>query len=67
MLTQFSLDRLGWSAWYSQQLTLADLNAGFPARVSRVQRNALAVLCERGVLDQVVPPRLLASAIAIGV
>ena len=39
MLTSFSLDQLGWSACYSQQLTLEDLDAGLPARVSNVQRN----------------------------
>jgi ribosome biogenesis GTPase len=68
MLIEVSLDRLGWSACYSQQLTLKDLNAGFPARVCSVQRGQLTVLCERGSLDVVVPPRLVASdaAIAIG-
>jgi ribosome biogenesis GTPase / thiamine phosphate phosphatase len=43
----FSLDQLGWSPVYSQQLTLEDLAAGFPARVSGVQRSSIAVLCER--------------------
>lgn len=68
MLIEVTLDRLGWSACYSQQLTLEDLNAGFPARVCSVQRGQLTVLCERGSLDVVVPPRLVASdaAIAIG-
>ena len=68
MLIEVTLDRLGWSACYSQQLTLEDLNAGFPARVCSVQRGQLTVLCERGSLDVIVPPRLVASdaAIAIG-
>jgi ribosome biogenesis GTPase len=62
------LDRLGWSAFYSQQLSLEDLSAGYPARVSNVQRSLISVLCERGVLDVVVPPRLASvdSAIAVG-
>jgi hypothetical protein len=60
------LDRLGWSACYSQQLTLEDLGAGFPARVCSVQRSQLTVLSERGSLDVVVPPRLAAGPIAIG-
>jgi ribosome biogenesis GTPase len=69
MLIEVPLDRLGWSAFYSQQLTLEDLSASFPARVCNVQRSQLSVLCERGSLDVVVPPRLVASAeaaIAIG-
>ncbi|HKU16849.1 MAG TPA: ribosome small subunit-dependent GTPase A [Steroidobacteraceae bacterium] len=66
MSIDFSLDQLGWSAWYSQQLTLDDLSTGFPARVGNVQRNALSVLCERGARDVVVPPRLVATAIAVG-
>jgi ribosome biogenesis GTPase / thiamine phosphate phosphatase len=68
MLVQFPLDRLGWSAFYAQQLCLKDLSAGFPARVSNVQRNLLTVLCERGSLDVVVPPRVAEAdtAVAIG-
>jgi ribosome biogenesis GTPase / thiamine phosphate phosphatase len=69
MLIEGSLDRLGWSAFYSQQLTLEDLSAGFPARVCAVQRSQVTVLSERGSLDIVVPPRLAStakSAIAIG-
>jgi len=61
MLIAVPLDRLGWSACYSQQLTLEDLSAGFPARVCNVQRSQLTVLCERGSLDVVVPPRLVTS------
>jgi ribosome biogenesis GTPase len=62
------LDRLGWSAFYSQQLSLEDLSAGYPARVSNVQRSLISVLCERGALDVVVPPRLASvdAAVAVG-
>jgi ribosome biogenesis GTPase / thiamine phosphate phosphatase len=42
----FSLDQLGWSPFYSQQLTLEELDAGFPARVSSVHRSSIDVLCE---------------------
>jgi ribosome biogenesis GTPase len=58
----FSLDQLGWSPIYSQQLTLDDLTAGFPARVGGIQRNSIVVLSERGTLDVIVPPRLAGSA-----
>jgi ribosome biogenesis GTPase len=69
MLIPVPLDQLGWSACFSQQLTLEDLSAGFPARVCSVQRSQLTVLCERGSLDVVVPPRLFTGvegSIAIG-
>ena len=62
MLTSFALDQLGWSAFYSQQLTLEDLDTGLPARVSNVQRSFVTVLCELGTLDVVVPPGLVATA-----
>ena len=67
MHSAFSLDRLGWSACYSQQLSLEDLSAGYPARVSSVQRSLVTVLCERGSLDVVVPPRLATTETAIAV
>ena len=51
MLIAVPLDQLGWSAFYSQQLALEDLNAGFPARVCSVQRSQVTVLCERGTGD----------------
>jgi ribosome biogenesis GTPase len=66
MLIDFSLDRLGWSAFYSQQLTLEDWSAGFLARVCSVQRSQLTALCERGSLAVVVPPRLAEASIAVG-
>jgi ribosome biogenesis GTPase len=68
MHSAFPLDRLGWSACYSQQLSLEDLSAGYPARVSGVQRSLVTVLSERGPLDVVVPPRLTSvdAAIAVG-
>jgi ribosome biogenesis GTPase / thiamine phosphate phosphatase len=67
MHSEFPLDRLGWSACYSQQLSLEDLSAGYPARVSGVQRSLVTVLCERGVLEVVVPPRLASADAAIAV
>jgi ribosome biogenesis GTPase len=62
MHSVFALDQLGWSAFYSQQLSLEDLSAGYPARVSGVQRSLVTVLCECGSLDVVVPPRLAGAA-----
>jgi ribosome biogenesis GTPase len=65
MHSDFSLDRLGWSAFYSQQLSLDDLSAGYPARVSNVQRSSLTAICELGTLDVVVPSRLASADAAI--
>jgi len=68
MLIAVPLDQLGWSAFHAQQLSLEDLSAGYPARVSNVQRSLITVLCERGELDVVVPPRLASvdAVIAVG-
>jgi ribosome biogenesis GTPase / thiamine phosphate phosphatase len=54
----FSLDQLGWSAFYSQHLTLDDLTAGYAARVASSQRSGLTILSEHGASDVVVPPLL---------
>jgi ribosome biogenesis GTPase len=67
MHSAFPLDRLGWSAFYSQQLSLEDLGAGCPVRVSSVQRSRISVLYERGSLDVVLPPRLAEAEAAIAV
>jgi ribosome biogenesis GTPase / thiamine phosphate phosphatase len=54
----FSLHQLGWRPFYSQQLTLDHLEAGYPARVAVVQRSSLTVLTESGELSVTVPPYL---------
>lgn len=64
----FSLHQLGWRAEYAQQLTLADFEAGYPARVMAVHRNGLSVLSSRGE-QAVVLPHPLADAhagVAVG-
>jgi ribosome biogenesis GTPase len=53
-----SLAQLGWRPFHSQQLTLQDLEAAYPARVSSVRRNGLAVLSEHGAAMVPVPPRI---------
>jgi ribosome biogenesis GTPase len=53
-----SLIGLGWRPFYSQQLTLEDLDHAFPARVSCVQRSLLAVLAASGEQRVTLPPRL---------
>jgi ribosome biogenesis GTPase len=59
MSSSFSLARLGWRPFHSQQLTLDDLEAAFPARVASVHRNGLVVVSEQGTLNVTVPARLL--------
>lgn len=44
----FTLFQLGWRLSYSHDLTLQDFEAGYPARVVGVHRNALSVLSARG-------------------
>jgi len=65
-----SLAQLGWRAFYSQQLALDDLDAGFPARVAAVQRSLLVVLAESGELEVTLPQRLrpdgLTPSITVG-
>jgi ribosome biogenesis GTPase len=53
-----SLMRLGWRPFYSQQLTLEELDESFPARVAAVQRSLLVVLAESGEHQIGLPQRL---------
>lgn len=55
----FSLARLGWRPFHSQQLTLQDLESAHPARVTSVHRSGLVVLSEQGSATVTVPPRVL--------
>ncbi|HEY0684213.1 MAG TPA: ribosome small subunit-dependent GTPase A [Steroidobacter sp.] len=57
----FSLARLGWRPFHSQQLTLQDLDTAHPARVSSVHRSGLIVISEQGSTTVTIPPRLLES------
>lgn len=63
-----TLSQLGWQPSYAQHLTLADFEAGYPARVTTVHRSGLAVLSSRGVGSVVLPHQLAdaESAIAVG-
>jgi ribosome biogenesis GTPase / thiamine phosphate phosphatase len=63
MSTPFSLQQLGWRNFYSQQLTLSDLEAYLPARVASVHRSGVAALCERGWVDLVVPRDMQGSGV----
>jgi ribosome biogenesis GTPase len=64
----FSLHQLGWQPEYAQHLTLADFDAGYPARVMAVHRNGLAVMSSRGEAVVVLPPHLLNDdhSVAVG-
>lgn len=59
MSSSISLAGLGWRPFHSQQLTLDDLETGYPARVSSVHRSGLAVISEQGMANVTVPPRLI--------
>lgn len=62
----YSLARLGWRAFHSQQLTLEELDTAYPARVSSVHRSGLTVISERGTASVSVPPRI-AEAAEVGI
>jgi len=64
-LLTFSLHQLGWRAEYAQSLTLADFEAGYPARVLAVHRSGLTVLSSRGQAS-VVLPHHLDTGVAVG-
>jgi ribosome biogenesis GTPase len=65
-MSSFSLARLGWRPFHSQQLTLEDLETAYPARVSSVHRSGSIVLSEQGTATVTIPPRLLDSLITVG-
>lgn len=52
-MISYSLQQLGWRAFFSQQLVLEDLTAGYPARIAAVHRSGPTVLSEHG--EQALP------------
>ncbi|RDJ00574.1 ribosome small subunit-dependent GTPase A [Dyella solisilvae] len=46
----YSLHQLGWQPDFAQDLTLADFEAGYPARVVATRADDLVLLCSRGAL-----------------
>ncbi|MET0534399.1 MAG: ribosome small subunit-dependent GTPase A [Steroidobacter sp.] len=69
MFTTHSLLQLGWRPFHSQQLTLEELDTGYPARVSNVHRSGLVVVSERGTHSVSIPARVtepLARPVTVG-
>jgi ribosome biogenesis GTPase len=64
MSSTSSLSQLGWRPFFSQQLTLNELETLRPARVVSVQRNALDAMTEHGPLRVTLPGALLQSGLA---
>lgn len=64
----YSLHQLGWRASLAHALSLDDFEAAYPARVTAVHRDGLAVLSSRGPGHAVVPRNLHAAvgAFAVG-
>lgn len=62
-----TLFQLGWRPGYSQQLTLEDFEAGYPARVIGVHRSGLSVLSSRGAATLPLSHGVLAVELAITV
>ncbi|HEY5807828.1 MAG TPA: ribosome small subunit-dependent GTPase A [Povalibacter sp.] len=61
MSLNYSLTQLGWSALFSQQLALDDLNTAYPARVICVHRSHVDVLGECGRARVIIPSHLFTS------
>jgi ribosome biogenesis GTPase len=66
-LQTFSLHQLGWQSSYAQHLTLADFEAGYPARVMAVHRSGLSILSSRGQGSVVLPHHLADTDTAVAV
>jgi ribosome biogenesis GTPase len=65
----FSLVQLGWRPSFSTQMTLADFDAAYPARIAGVERSGLTVLSEHGEDHVSMPARLvrdLDSPVTVG-
>jgi ribosome biogenesis GTPase len=62
----FSLHQLGWRFHHAQHLTLADFEAGYPARVTAVHRSGVLVLSSRGQGAVVLPHHVVDADIAVG-
>lgn len=62
----FSLHQLGWRFNHAQHLTLADFEAGYPARVIAVHRSGLSVLSSRGQGAVVLPHQLADADVTVG-
>jgi ribosome biogenesis GTPase len=64
----FSLRQLGWQPRFARRLTLADFEAGRPARVAAVHRHELVVLSSHGCGSAALPLRIAGadSPVAVG-
>nr|WP_199044907.1 ribosome small subunit-dependent GTPase A [Dyella sp. ASV24] len=63
----FSLHQLGWQPEYAQYLTLADFEAGYPARVMAAHRSGLIVMSSRGQTPVVLPRDLVEADTGVAV
>src|SRR5262245_32722928 len=64
MSHSLSLQRLGWRPFFSQQLTLDDVDRGVPGRVNAVHRSGWLVLTENGELH--IPTGRVAEPVTVG-
>ncbi|MBN1238130.1 MAG: GTPase RsgA, partial [Gammaproteobacteria bacterium] len=64
MSTSHALQQLGWRPCFSQQLTLEDLEAYYPARIASVHRSGVSALCEAGAIRLAVPRDMQRGGVA---
>ncbi|WP_114240637.1 GTPase RsgA [Dyella sp. C9] len=62
----FSLHQLGWRSAYAQQLTLADFETGYPARVMAAHGGRLDVLSSRGSASLPFPAEPVGNDVVVG-
>ncbi len=62
----YSLHQLGWRFNHAQHLTLADFEAGYPARVIAMHSTGLSVLSSRGRSVVTLPPHLVGADVTVG-
>lgn len=66
MTSKLTRADLGWSAFYTSQLEIEEVEAATPARVSAVHRTQIAVLTETGPISLSLDPGMSSGEIAVG-
>ena len=62
----YTLSDLGWSAFFSMQLDVEDLESFAPMRISEVQRATVTALSEKDVATLTTPPDMTTADLAVG-
>lgn len=66
MTSELTRADLGWSAFYTSQLEIEEIETATPARVSAVHRTQIAALTETGPISLTLDPGMSSGEIAVG-